>query len=133
MSKYFPKPYKCFGGDISVNLDLSNYATKADLKGATWVDTSNLAAKLDLARLKAGVDKLDVHKLKTVPTDLSKLQNVVNNDVVKKTVYDKLVAKVNTISISGFVLNTKYETDKSNLEKKINDANKKYLILVDKL
>ena len=58
-------------------------------------------------------------KLKTVPVDLSKLSNVVNNDVVKKTVYDKLVAKINNIDISGFILKTKYDTDKSELEKKI--------------
>ena len=58
-------------------------------------------------------------KLKTVPVDLSKLSNVVNNDVVKKTVYDKLVAKINNIDISGFNLKTKYDTDKSELEKKI--------------
>ena len=58
-------------------------------------------------------------KLKTVPVDLSKLSNVVNNDVVKKTVYDKLVAKINNIDISGFILKTKYDTDKSELEIKI--------------
>ena len=62
---------------------MSNYATKADLKGATGVDTSNLAAKLDLARLKAEVDKIDIDELKTAPVDLSKLSNIVNNNVVK--------------------------------------------------
>ena len=51
-----------------------------------------------------------------VPTDLSKLSNVVKNDVVKKTVYDKLVAKVNAIETSDFALKTKYDTDKSELE-----------------
>ena len=88
MSEYFPKPYKRFGGDISVKLDLSNYVTKTDVKGATCVDMGNLVAKSDLARLKTEVDKTDVDKLKAVPTDLSKLSNIVNNDVVKTTVYD---------------------------------------------
>ena len=92
---------------MKVELDLSNYATKTDLKEATGIDTSNLAAKSDLASLKAETDKIDVGKLKAVPVDLSKLSNVANNDVVKKTVYDKLVAKVNAIDTSGFVLKTK--------------------------
>ena len=57
-----------------------------------------------------------------VPVDLSKLSDVVKNDVVKKTVYDKLVAKVNNIDTSDFVLKTKYQTDKTELEKKIPDV-----------
>ena len=107
-----------------VKVDLSNYATKADLKNATGVDTSTLAAKSDLASLKAEIDKIDVEKLKTVPIDLSKLSNVINNDVVKKTVSDILVTKVSNIDTSGFLLKTKYDTDKSDLEKKMHDANK---------
>ena len=75
-----------------------------------------------MASLKAEIDKIDSNKLKTVPVDLGKLSNVVNNDVVKKTVYDKLVAKVNNVDTSGFVIKTKYDTDKSELEKKISDA-----------
>ena len=71
------------------------------------------------------MDKIDVGKLKTVTVDLRKLSNVVNNDVVKKTVYNKLVPKVNNIDISGFVLNTKYDTSKSDLEKNVSDAEKK--------
>ena len=135
MSQYFPKPYESFGGDISVKVELSNYETKLDLKNATGTDTSKLAAKSDLASLKAEVDKIDVIKLKTFPIDLSKLSsNVVKNEVVKKTVCDKLVAKVNNIDTSGFVLKTKYDTDKSNLEKKMSDADKKkFLILVELL
>ena len=82
---------------------MSNYATKVDLKNATEVDTSKLAANSDLASLKAEIDKIDVDKLKTVPADLSKLSNVVNHGVIKKTVYDKLVEKVNNIDTSGFV------------------------------
>ena len=103
MSQYIPKPYEPFGGDINVKVDLSNYITKTDLKEATGVDTSKLASNSDSASLKAEIDKIDVEKLKTVPVDLSKLSNVVNNDVVKKTVYDKLVAKVNNVDNSGFV------------------------------
>ena len=81
--------------------------------------------KSNLAKLKAEIDKIDVGKVKTVPVDLSKLSNVVNNDVVKKTVYDKLVAKVNNIDTSRFFFKAKYETDKADLEKKISDADKK--------
>ena len=81
--------------------------------------------KSNLAKLKAEIDKIDAGKVKTVPVDLSKLSNVVNNDVVKKTVYDKLVAKVNNIDTSRFFLKAKYETDKADLEKKISDADKK--------
>ena len=75
-----------------------------------------------MAGLKTEVDKLDIDKLAPVPVDLSKLSDVVKNDVVKKTVYDKLVAKVNSIDTSGFVLKTKYDTDKSELENKIPDV-----------
>ena len=69
MSQYFPKLYKPFGGDINVKVDLSNYATKTDLKKVTGVDMSKLAAKSDLAGLKVEIDKIDVKKLKTVPVD----------------------------------------------------------------
>ena len=98
---------------LMLKVDLSNYATKVDLKNATGIYTSKLTLKSNLASLKAKVEKLDNDKLKTVPIDLSKLSNVVNNDVVKKTVYYKLVAKVNNIDTSGLVLKTKYEADKS--------------------
>ena len=79
MSQYFPKPYKPFGGDINVNVDLSNYVTKADIKNISHADTSNFALKTNLADLKTKVDKLDVDKVVPVPVDLSKL-----NDLVKK-------------------------------------------------
>ena len=124
-SQYFPKPYEPFEGDINVKVDLPNYATKADLKNRTGIDTSKLAAKSDLASLKAKMDKIDVQKLKTVLIDLSKLSSVANNEVAKKFAYSKLVAKVNNIDTSEFVLETKYQTDKSDLEKKISDTDKK--------
>ena len=82
------------------------------------VDTSSFALKTNLANLKTEVDKLDIDKLVPVPVDLSKLSDVVKNGVVKKTVYDKLVAKVNNIDTNDFVLKTKYDTDKPELEKK---------------
>ena len=122
MSQYFPKPYESFGGDINVKVDLSNYATEADIKNILHVDTSSFALKTNLASLKTRVGKLDIDKLVPVPVDLGKLSDVVKNDVVKKTVYDKLVAKVNSIDTSGFVLKTKYDTDKSELESKIPDT-----------
>ena len=119
MSQYFPKPYETFDGDINVKVDLSNYATKADIKNITPIDTSNFALKTNLANLKTEVHKLNTGKLKIVPVDLSKLTNVLKNDVVKKTEYDKLVNKVNNIDSSGFVLKTKYDADKLELENKI--------------
>ena len=122
MSQYFPKPYEPFRGDINVKDDLSNYATKADIKNISYVDTSSFALKTNLANLKTKVDKLDIDKLVPVPVDLSKLSDVVKNDVVKKDVYDKLVTKVNNIDTSGFVLKTKYDTDKLELENKIPDT-----------
>ena len=94
-----------------------NYEKKANLRGATGVDTSNLASKSNLAKLKGEVDKINVDKLKTVPVDLSKLSNVVNYEVAKKTVYDKLVAKVNS-NLFILILILKYNTYKSDLEKK---------------
>ena len=118
MSQYFPKPYEPFGGDINVKVDLSNYATKADIKNVSHVDTSSFALKTNLANLKAEADPLDIDKLAPVPVDLSKISDVVKNDVVKKTIYNKLVAKVKSIDTSAFVLKTKYDTDKSEIEKK---------------
>ena len=116
MNQCFPKLYEPFGGDINVKVDLSNYATKTDLKNATGIDTSKLAAKSDLVSLKAEVDKLDIDKLKNVPTnlsnlkskvdkldidklapvpvDLSKLSNVVKNEVVKKTEYNAKIKNI---------------------------------------
>ena len=69
MSQYFPKPYEPFGGDINVKVDLSNYATKADIKNISHVDTSSFALKSNLASLKTKVDKLGINKLVPVPVD----------------------------------------------------------------
>ena len=112
MSQYFPKSYEPFGGNINVTVDLPNYATKDDIKNIIHVDTSSFPLKTNLANLKTQVDKLDIDKLANVPVDLSKLSNVVKNAVVKKTVYDKLVAKVDNIDTSGIV-KKKITTQKS--------------------
>ena len=77
MSQYFPKPFRSFGGNINVKVDLSNYATKADIKNISHVDTSSFALKKNLANLKTEVDKLDIEKLVLIPADLSKASNVV--------------------------------------------------------
>ena len=119
LRQYFPKPYEAFGRDVSVKVDLSNYAIKTDTENISHVDISSFALKSNLANLRTEVDKLDIDKLVPVPVDLSKLSDVVKNDVVKKTVHDKLVAKLNSIDTSGFVLKTKYDTDKSEIENKI--------------
>ena len=109
MSEYFPNP-KSFGRRVKVELDLSNYATKENLKNTTRVDTLKFAKKVNLANLKSNVDKLNIDKLKNVPSglrnlknkvnkldidklvpvpvDLNKLSDLVKNDVVKKDVYN---------------------------------------------
>ena len=121
MSEYFPKP-KSFIENIKVTLNVSNYATKADIKNFTHVDTSNFALKMNLANLKTEVDKIDTDKLKTVPVDLSKLSNVVKNEVIKKAEYNKLVAKVCNIDTSNFVIKSSYNTKIAELENKIPDT-----------
>ena len=92
---------------------------KQILKYISHIDTSSFALKTNLTNLKTEIDKLDIDKLVPVPVDLSKLSDVVKNDVVKKDVYDKLVTKVNNINTSGFALKTKYDTE---LENKIPDT-----------
>ena len=89
MSQYFTKQYKPFGGDVSVKVDLSNYATKADFKNISHVDSSRFALKTNLASLKTEVDKLNIEKLMSVLTDLGKLDNVLK--IKKKG--DKLYVK----------------------------------------
>ena len=115
MSEYFPEP-KSLGGKVKVELDLSNYTTKADLKNATGIDTSSFAKKVDLASLKSDLDKVDTNKLKNLPINLSnlkskvgkldvdklvpvpveliKLSDVVKNDIVKKDVYNAKIPHV---------------------------------------
>ena len=96
---------------------MSNYATKTDLKNVTHVAASSFALKRNLANLKTEVDKLDISKLAPVPVHFSKVSDVVKNNVVKKTVSNKLVAKVNNTDTSDFILKTRYNTDKTELEK----------------
>ena len=104
MSQYYP-PYKSSSNNIKVELDLANYATKTDLKNITHVDVSSFASKTNLAALKAEVDKIDADKLKTTPTDLDRLSNLVENDVIKKTDYNTKVTSIE-VQIAGFTKNT---------------------------
>ena len=121
MSQHFPKPFRSFGGNINFKVNLSNYEKKTDLKNVTHVDTSNFALETNLASLKTEVDKLDIYKLAPGPVDLSKLSDVVKNDVVKKAAYDKLAAKVSNVDTIIFALKTKYQTDKTELKNKSPD------------
>ena len=104
MSTYYP-PYKSSSNNIKVELDLTNYATKTDLKNITHVGVSSYASKTNLAALKSEVHKIDVDKLKTTPADLAKLSNVVKNDVVKKTDYSTKVTSIEN-QIAAITKNT---------------------------
>ena len=146
MSEYFPEP-KSLGANVKVELDLSNYATKANLKNAAGADTLAFAKMTDLANLKPDVDKLNIDKFKNVPTnlssvkskvdkldvdklvpvpvDLSTLSNVVKNDVVKEDVYN---AKIKNIEdkipdITNLATNT-------TLNAKVMRLKTKYLVLL---
>ena len=148
MSQYYP-PYRSSHNNIKVELDLANYATKTDLKNITHVDVSSFASKTNLAALKTEVDKIDTDKLKTAPTDLAKLTNAIENDVVKKTdfntkvtsieaqiagltknIVDNLadITKLKAIDTNSFVNKTKSSADINTLDDKIDDVEKKYLI-----
>ena len=123
MSQYFPKPFNShFDDNIMVKIDLSNYATKTDIKNTSHVDTSSFALKTNLASWKTEVDKLDIGELVPIPVDLSKLSDLWKKDAVKKSVFDKLVAKVNNIDTNDFLLKTTYNTNKTETEKKIPDV-----------
>ena len=87
MGQYFAEPFERTGENVKVEIDPSNYATKADFKEAT--STGTLASETELTSLKTIVDNLYVDTLKAVPGQLSMISHVVNNDIVKKTVYDK--------------------------------------------
>ena len=121
---YYP-PYNNSSKNIKVELGLSNYATKDDVKNITHVNVSSYATKTNLAALKTEVDKIDVDKLKTTPADLAKLSNVVKNDVVKKTDYNTLKNKVDAIDTLKFVSRTKFTTDTNALDDKIDEVEKK--------
>ena len=101
---------------------MSNFATEIDFKNVAHVDTSCFALKTNLANLKTEVNKLDIDKLAPVLVDLSKLSDLVKNDVAKKDVHDKLVAKEDNIDTKDFVLKTKYQADKTEVENKIPDV-----------
>ena len=111
---YYP-PYKSSSNNVKVELDLSNYATKDDVKNITHVDVSSYATKTNLAALKTEVDKIVVDQLKTLPDNLAKLSNVVKNEVVKKTDF----------SADTYVTRTKFSTDTNALDDKIDKVEKK--------
>ena len=120
MSQCFPKPYEAFSGDINIEVNLSNYATKADIKNISHVDTSSFALKTNLANLKTEVDKLDIDKLKPLPDDVSKLSNVVTNEVVKKTDDNNKITEIeNKIPDTS---NLAIKTELATVENKIPDT-----------
>ena len=142
---YYPQ-YKSSSNNVKVELDLPNDATKTDLKNITHVDVSSFATKTNLAALKTEVDKIDTDKLKTAPTDLAKLTNAIENDVVKKTDYNTKVTsteaqitgltkntvdnladitKLKAIDANIFVTRTKFSADTNALDDKIDGVEKK--------
>ena len=144
---YYP-PYKSSSNNVKVELDLTNYATKTDLQNITHVDVSSFASKTNLAALKTEVDKIDTDKLKTAPTDLAKLTNAIENDVVKKIDYNTKVTsieaqiagltkntgdnladitKLKAIDTNSFVTRTKFSADSNTLDDKIDDVEKNIL------
>ena len=142
---YYP-PYKNSSNNVKVELDLTNYAAKTDLKNITHVDVSSFASKTNLAALETEVDNIDTDKLKTAPTDLAKLTNAIENDVVKKTDYNTKVTsieaqiagltkntvdnlanitKLKAIDTNSFVTRTKFSADTNALDDKIDGAEKR--------
>ena len=145
---YYPS-YKTSSNNVKVELDLTNYTTKKDLKNITHVDVSSFASKTNIAALKTEVDKIYTDKLKTAPTDLAKLTNAIENDVVKKTDYNTKVTsieaqiagltknavdnladitKLKTIDTKSFVTRTTFSADTNALDDKIDGVEKKTLI-----
>ena len=148
MNQYYP-PYKSSSNNIEVELDLANYTTKTDLNSITHVDVSSFASKTNLAALKTEVDKIDANELKATSTDLAKLTNAVEHDVVEKTDYNTKVTsieaqiagltkntvdnladitKLKAIDTNSFVNKTKFSTDINTLDDKVHGVEKKYLI-----
>ena len=142
---YYP-PYKSSSNNVKVELDLTNYPTKTDLKNITHVDVSSFASKTNLAALKTEVDKIDADKLQTTPTDLAKLTNAVEHNVVKKTDYNTKVTsieaqvarltknivdnladitKLKAIDTNSFVTRSKFSADTNALDDKIDGVEKK--------
>ena len=142
---YYPS-YKSSSNNVKVELHLTNYATKTDLKDITHDDVSSFASKTNLAALKNEVDKIDTDKLKTGPTDLAKLTNAIENDLVKKTDYNRKVTsieaqiagltknivdnvaditKLKAIDTNSFVTRTKSSADTNALDDKIDGVEKK--------
>ena len=145
MTTYY-RPYKSSSNNVKLELDLTNYATKTDLKNITHVDVSSFASKTNLAALKTEVDKIDADKLKTTPTDLAKLTNAIEHDVVKKTDYNTKVTsieaqiagltkntvdnladitKLKAIDTNSFVARTKFSADTNAVDDKIDGVKKK--------
>ena len=146
ITTYYP-PYKSSSNNVKVELDLTNYATKTDLKNITHVDVSSFPSKTNLAASKTEIDKIDADKLKTTPVDLAKLTNAIeNDDVVKKTDYNTKVTsieaqiagltkntvdnladitKLKAIDTNSFVLRTILASDVTTLENKIDTVDKK--------
>ena len=145
---YYP-PYKSSSNNVKVELDLTNYAIKTDLKNITHVDVSSFASKTNLAALTTEIDKTDADKLKKTPIDLDRLSNLVKNDVVKKTDYNAKVTsiegqiagvtkntldnladitKLKAIDTNSLVTRTKFSADTNALDDKIDGVEKKYQI-----
>ena len=146
----YDPPYKSSSNSVKVELDLTNYATKTDLKNITHVDVSSFASKTNLAALKTEVDKIDTDKLKTATTDLAKLTNAIENDIVKKTDYNTKVTsieaqitgltkntvdnladitKLKAIDTNSFVNRTKFSADINTLDDKIDGVEKNPLMI----
>ena len=144
MSQYYP-PYKSSSNNIKVELDLAKYAKKTDLNNITHVDVSSFASETNLAALNTEVDKIDADKLKTTPTDLAKLTNAIEHDVVKKTDYNTKVTsieaqiagltkntvdnlasikKLKALDINSFVTRTKFSANTNALDDKIDGVEK---------
>ena len=145
MTTYYP-PYQSSSNNVKVELDLTNYATKTDLKNIPHVDVSSFASKTNLAALKTEIDIIDADKLKTTPIDLDRLSNLVKNDIVKKADYNAKVTsiegqiarvtkntldnladitKLKAIDTNSLVTRTKFSADSNALDDKIDGVEKK--------